>query len=262
MIFGWLALAGYILIRKPSLLKKARTELKARIGGESSIGDIDISFFRHFPNISLHVSQVTLRDSLWERHHHDLLKTQEAYLSLAVTRSLLDWRLQLGKVYLEHGSIYLYTDSTGYSNTTALTNQQQGGSGKDIRPPDLSLSDIRLVIERQDKDKIFDLDIRQLDTEVHKEGRLLSFGVSANILVKDLVFKAEKGSFVKDRLITGHFSIAFNTGSKILQFNKASLLIGGHSFLFSGRFFPDVTPDPFFSASKRRISNIRRRRPC
>ena len=246
LVIGWLALAGYIFIRKPALLKTARTELRAKIGGESSIGDIDISFFRHFPNISLHISKVTLRDSLWERHHHDLLKAEEVYLGLDVTRSLLDWRLQLGKVYLEHGSIYLYTDSTGYSNTAGLSHQQQGRQDKDIRPPDCALSDIRLVIERQDKDKIFDFDIRQLNSSVDKEGRQLRFGMNVNILVRNLVFRADKGSFIKDRLITGHFTIAFNTGSKVLDFKKARLQIGGHPFLFSGRFFPDVSPDPFF----------------
>ena len=245
MITLWLSLAGYILVERTALLKAARTGLKERIGGESSIGDIDISFFRHFPGISLHVSRVTLRDSLWQQHHHDLLNAEHVYLSFAVFRSILTAKVQLGKVYLEHGSVYLYTDTSGYSNTAALRSRQQSGIDKDTHPPDLALSDIRLVIEKQDKSRIVDLEIRRLNGEIDKKGRFLHIGVDAEIGVKNLVLNREKGSYLRDRIITGKLNLTFHTGSKILQCNKATLQTGGHTFRLTGRFFPDVSPDPY-----------------
>ncbi|HVW62082.1 MAG TPA: hypothetical protein VHC48_18660, partial [Puia sp.] len=80
LIVAWLGLAGYVMARKQTIIQKARTELRNRLGGDAAIGDMEVSFFHHFPNITLHLSKVTLRDSLWQQHHHDLLDADNIYL--------------------------------------------------------------------------------------------------------------------------------------------------------------------------------------
>jgi len=233
-----------VTIHKPVILQKARVELKNRLGGDASIGDMEVSFFHHFPHITLHLSKVTLRDSLWQEHHHDLLHAEDIYLSLALFRSLFAGKAQLGKVFIEKGSVYFFTDSTGYSNTSAL-NQRPSTSREEVSPPDLSCSDVRLVLERQDRHKFFDLDFRRLDCSIDKNGRLLSLSTDVDALVKNFSFNTEKGSFIKDKTLSGHFTVQFNSGSKIVQFNKVTVHIDGHPFILTGRFFPSVKPDPF-----------------
>src|SRR5262249_36484164 len=107
------------------------------------------------------------------------------------------------------------------------------------------LLDTRLVMERQDKHKFFDLEFRRLDCSVSENGRALSLNTHVDALVKSFAFNMEKGSFMKDKSLAGDFTLQFNTGSKILQFNKARMRIDGHMFVLTGRFFPDVHPDPF-----------------
>ncbi len=50
----------------------------------------------------------------------------------------------------------------------------------------------------------------------------------------------------RDKLLSGHFGLTYNLASHILQTDKARLDIDGYPFVFSGRFFPTVKPDPFF----------------
>lgn len=244
LILLWLGVAAYVTIRKPVILQKTRMELKNRLGGDASIGDMDVSFFHHFPSITVHLSKVTLRDSLWQEHHHDLLHAEDMYFSLAPFRSIFAGKVRLGKVYVEKGSVYLFTDTTGYSNTSALGRRQSAGQ-EDVQPPDFSFADVRLVVERQDRHKFFDLEFKRLDCSVDKNGRMLSVAIDADALVKTFSFHTEKGSFIKDKTLTGHFVLQFNTGSKIIQFNKATVHIDGHPFVLTGRFFPSVKPDPF-----------------
>ena len=120
----WLGLVAYVSLKKASLLEKARMEIKDRLGADVHIGQLDISFFRHFPSITLQLSDVSLRDSLWQQHHHDLLQAKSVFVSCHLLRSLIKGKIQLGKVFLEHGTIYFYRDSTGYSNTYPLRDRR------------------------------------------------------------------------------------------------------------------------------------------
>jgi hypothetical protein len=236
--------AIFVAIRKPVILQKARTELKNRLGGDASIGDMEVSFFRHFPNISVHLSKITLRDSLWREHHHDLLHAENVYLSLSLFRSIFAGTARLGKVFVEKGSVYLFTDSTGYSNASAL-NHRSSANQDDLQPPDIECRDVRLVVERQDRHKFFDVEFRRLNCSIDRNGRMLSLSTEADALVKNFSFNTEKGSFLKDKALNGGFVVQFNSGSKIIQFNHATVRIDGHPFLLTGRFFPNVKPDPF-----------------
>jgi hypothetical protein len=248
LLLAWLGIAAYVQLNKKALLEKAKTAVRQQLGGQADIGALDISFFRHFPSITVRLSAVALRDSLWQQHHHDLLKAGDVFLSCNLWKSLLTRRIQLGRVDLEHGQVYLYTDSTGYSNTYLLQDRHPNkSSGKPADPPDIGITDMHFVMERQDKHKLFDLDIQQLFCAITKiNDRQLHLAVDPDILVNSFSFNTEKGSFIKGRKLTGSFAIEYNTASKIIQFNKATVRIDGHPFVFNGRFFPSVSPDPFF----------------
>lgn len=246
LLLIWAGLAIYVTVKKPALLEKAKAEVNKHFGGDVQIGGLDISLFRDFPSISLRLSAVSMRDSLWKIHHHDLIQAGEIYISCSLFKSIYTRRVQVGKIFLEHGSIYLYTDSTGYSNSYLLRDQQPPKPGNASDPPEITLSDMKLVQERQDKHKLFDLDVRRLDVSIDKEDKLLRINIKTTLLVKSLAFNTEKGSFVKDKTLAGRFLLQYNTASKILQFQNITVEVEGQPFVFSGRFFPSVSPDPFF----------------
>jgi hypothetical protein len=251
LLLGWLGLMGYVTLNRTTLLERMRTELRKRVGNAVQVGSLDISFFRHFPDVTIRLSAVSIRDSAWHQHHHDLLKIAGADVELNVFKSLLKRQVQLGKVGLDHGQVYFYTDSTGYSNTSILKDLMRGGgsAGRDGQSsdlPEIGLSNIRWVMERQDKHKLFDLDVRRLSCSIGADDRQLQLDIGTDIRVNSFSFNTEKGSFIRDKELTGHFTVQYSTASKIVQFKGATIKIDGHPFVFSGRFFPTVNPDPFF----------------
>lgn len=245
LLLGWLLLVGFVTLKKPVVLSRISAAFKERTGGEASIENMDLSFFRHFPYITMHLSKVTVRDSLWERHHHDLLKAGGIDLRFSLLSTLFSGKPHINKMFLEQGAIYLFTDSSGYSNTAVFRQQRQPGTEKDMNLPEFSLSDMRFILERQDKKKLFDFDIRRLNAVIKQDKRTLLFELSTDIRIHSFAFNTEKGSFLKDKSISGHFRVQFNMASKILLADKQTLLIDGTPFLLSGRFFPEVVPDPF-----------------
>jgi hypothetical protein len=242
------ALAIYVELKKDTLLEKARKEINDRIGGTLQIGHLDISLFRHFPSIALQLTNVSLRDSAWSQHHHDLFQAGNIYISCSLFRSLLKRQVELSTVFVERGTVYFYTDSTGYSNTSLLRDSKASAGNRrtESEPPTVAFSDVRWVIDMQNKHKLFDLDIGQLHAVIKREERVLLFTITTEMKVNSFAFNTGKGSFVKGMPLSGHFAVSYNTASKILQADKATVNIAGHRYVFSGRFFPTVKPDPFF----------------
>jgi hypothetical protein len=249
LLLIWFALVGYVQLHKRSILDKAEKAVKTQLQGDARIGSMDISFFRDFPSITVRISAVSLRDSAWQQHHHDLLNAADIYISCNLWKSLFNRSIVLGRVALEHGQIYFYTDSTGYTNAYLLQPKKTGNtarSGKAADLPDIELTDIHFVMEHQDKHKLFDLDVHHLTCAVNQDDRQLILDLRPDIHVNSFSFNTEKGSYIKGKHLGGHFSVAYNTSSKIVQFAKASVAIDGHPYTLTGRFFPSVTPDPYF----------------
>ena len=274
----WVLLACYVELNKDKILEKARTEIKSRIGGTLKIGQLDISLIRHFPSVSVLLTDVELRDSAWARHGHDLLKAERVYAACSLFRSLFHRRVELSTVFLEHATLYFYTDTSGYSNTYLLkirggikgdsagtpsngqpdrqpNRQPDGQSGTPaVSPsddesgalPTVVFSDVRWVIEKQDRHKLFDLSIPRLTAAIEREERELRFDVNTTIAVRQSSFNTEKGSFLQDKPLSGHWRFTYNLASHILQADKARINIDGYPFTISCRFFPTVRPDPFF----------------
>jgi hypothetical protein len=252
-ILAWLVLAGYVLVKEPELLRNAGAELNKRMEGTEFHGALEVSFFRHFPQITLHVSNVLLRDSLWQQHHHTLIDAKDVFVRFAPL-SLFSGHLRVDKLFFESGSLYLFTDSTGYSDISVLRrlDWEGGGDGKKKEEgagiPDLSLDRIRLIIERDDslsRKELYDLDIHNFDCSIKKSARLLNFRVRTAIHVNNVAPDAEKGSFLKNKDLSGSFDLQYNTASKILDGKQVSLRMDDGAYLCTVRFFPDVSPDPF-----------------
>ena len=247
----WVALAIYVDRNKDDLLNKAQTEINSRISGTLKIGHVDLSLFRHFPSITLRLTDVTLRDSAWSQHHHDLLQAGDVYVSASLFRSLVKRRVELSTVFLENATVYFYTDSTGYSNTSALQDHKADTAAPQPQKapadvPAVVLSEVRLVVDMQNKNKFFGLDIHHLHADINRDDRTLLFDVQTDMRVDSFAFNKDKGSFVKDKPLSGHLSLSYNVASKILQLGQVNLNIDGNEFSFTGRFFPTVKPDPFF----------------
>jgi len=238
-------LAVYVEWNKQGLLEEARAAINGRINGQVGIGKMDVSLFRHFPSVMIRLSDVFVRDSAWSRHGHELLRATHVDIGIAPLRGLFRGKLELDEVAVEQGTVYFYTDSSGYSNTGVLrAGREKGGGGGDW--PHVALRNVRWVIDKEDKRKLFDFRIRKLTAAIGRDDRSLVVDVRTEAIASAFSFRLEKGSFIRGKSIAGHFKLTYNTASHILQMEKARVKIDGYPFVFSGRFFPTVKPDPFF----------------
>ena len=81
----------------------------------------------HFPLIALTIDSIYLRDSLWSRHHHNLVSANQVYATIDFWQ-LFHGKIDIKRLVLDIQDIYFYTDSTRYSNTSVLKREKESAA--------------------------------------------------------------------------------------------------------------------------------------
>ncbi|MDR3681002.1 MAG: AsmA-like C-terminal region-containing protein [Flavipsychrobacter sp.] len=231
LVMIWFVLAWYIQEHKKELLQDITRQLNKNIQGSLHIEDMEPSFLVTLPYFSVRLKNVSLRDSMWEHHHHDLLTARRIYVQLSPL-SLLKGKPTIHEVNVNDGTIYLFTDSTGYTNSyllqrrdsTAIKSKNQAVFNK------LVLEDMKIVFEDNVKHKLFHFDVDKLSgkIEYYSSGWVLKTLIKARI--KQLTFNTAKGSFLKDKYLTADVQMHYDYASKTISMARQPLYLDEHLY--------------------------------
>ena len=244
-IGGWV----YLKQHKKQVIAFIESEAKKGLnGGSLHIGEISIGIKHTFPHIAFTIDTLTLRDSLWSRHHHDLISATRVYATLEFFKLIIG-KIEIGRVELENPQFYIYTDSSGYTNTSIFkkNNPPKKDAPKILDYPILQINNGTLSVDKEDKHKFFGFDINKLECHIRGNTDNPSLAIDADLdcRVQRMTFNPEKGPFLEGKTVTGQFQIQFNKDSKVLQFTKIKLAVDQQPFIFSGKFFLAEVPTPF-----------------
>src|SRR5688572_9418212 len=206
------------------------------------IGDLDPSFFQTFPFLSLRLSDISLRDSLWDTHHHDFLKAEKFFLRVNPL-SLFSATPKINKIIVEKGSIYLFTDTTNYTNVYIM-NAKKKNTRKGLKPPfnGIELKEVRVTFVNPYRGKLFDFDIKKLVCDVDSEDSSTVLGVKTDMFVHDLAFNTDRGVFLKEKRVEGKFSLLLD--QQLIAVDHILMKIDGQPFEISATF--ELGNDPKF----------------
>ena len=241
---GWI----YLNQHKAEILGYINTESAKRMHGQITVGDISASLFNTFPKLSVSLNEVHIQDSLWPQHRHDLLYARNAFANIDLFQ-LITGHIRVSKVILDHALIYVYTDSTGYTNTSIFkkTNLANKTVEEKVHYPNLEIRNSNVIVEKINKNKFFSFEIPRILCKVNTRENepTLDLDINLQATVKSLAFNKEKGSFIEGKKAKGKFRIQSNPDSKVLQFEKISIEIDRQNFTTSGKFFLADVPALF-----------------
>ena len=247
----WMLAWLYVLANKKSLISRVSTELNTRVRGEIRIGDFEPSLISTFPHFSLRLTDVSVRDTMWKAHHHDLLKAENILVRLGFF-SLFSGSPDIKKLIIEKGSVYVFSDTTGYTNTYMFESHDSSAKASTRRfsVPDIEMKDIRLTMDLKTRSKLYDFDIHSFNCNVTDKSNLLQLDVKTDLLIHSLAFNTDSGSFVKEKPVEGSFTVDFYQSKKKLEFNNVKLRIDDHPFTLSGMFDLSDAPPLYYLAVK------------
>ena len=230
----------YISVNQKKIIAQVTQEISEKIDGEVSIKNVDISFIRSFPRIAVHAENVSIKDSLYGIHKHSFLEAKDLYVNLNVFK-LIRKLPALSGVRMISGSVFLYTDTSGYSNTYLLRGKKDPAGGPKKTTGNISLNnillqDVRFTLQDEKREKFHDFKIKEVKVAIDDVGENVVLKVKADMRVNSLAFNLAKGTFLKAAGFNGNFKIMYGKVSQVLSFDKIKVSLSQQPFTLSGTF--------------------------
>ncbi|MEO6404882.1 MAG: AsmA-like C-terminal region-containing protein [Ferruginibacter sp.] len=238
----------YVSAKKHKIITQVTNMLSQKIAGKVNLGDVELSFIRDFPHVSVLLHDVSVTDSMFPSHHIPLLKSKEIFASLSITK-LIVGKADIKRLRVKDGEINLFTDSLGYTNKYLLKPKQVSTSAKGsaggftIRK--VVLDNVKLHMVDALKGKDHKVLAWHLETEIDKEDGNINFTTEANLLVEGLGFNTSRGSYLTHKSLEGNFNFVYNLTLQKIIFDNVKLKLEQQPFNISASF--DTKPlDPQF----------------
>jgi hypothetical protein len=228
----------YVTANKQSILKQVSESISQKLKGDVTIKNAELSFFSHFPRVAVELNGMLVKDSMFKQHGHAFFQAEKLFVYLSVTK-LISKKNALRGVRVEHGRIYLYTDSTGYTNAYLLSSKKDSLEVQTSSPSILKniiLKNIRLTQDDRRREKMVDVLMENVRADVKTEGNVTELDINLKAHVHQLGFNLARGSYLVNKDLKGKFTVNFNTKEERLYFNDMKMDINGQDFNIGGEF--------------------------
>ena len=230
----------YISVNQKKIIAQVTQEISEKIDGKVTIKTADISFFKSFPRIAVHAENISITDSLYPVHKHIFLEAKDLFVNLNVFK-LIRKLPALSGIRMVSGSVFMYTDSSGYSNTYLLKGKKDPAGGPKKTTGNISLNnillqDVRFTLQDNKREKFHDFKIKELKVAIDDVAENIVLKVKANMRVNSLAFNTARGTFLKGADFNGTFKLLYGKQSQVLSFDKIKISLAQQPFTLSGTF--------------------------
>ncbi len=228
----------YFERNKTEIVAKINTQINENILGEAKIGDIGYKFLIGFPNFTVVLKDVELKDSLFVIHKRTLLKAGDVEVRLNVL-SLLKKDVDIHKIVINDATIDLYKDKNGVGNSNIFKpkkNKPKKESTTSTSINEVVLKNVNFISENHKGNKLFYFEIKSLKSKIKYSDEGWKTDVRLKTFAKSLAFNTQKGSFVKDKEIDGNLSVDFSKAQNRISVVADKLKIGGDPFNIKAHF--------------------------
>lgn len=235
LIIAWCGAAYYINKNNKAILAKILDQVNAKVNGTVQVSGMETTLLKGFPGISVSLKDVSLRDSLWSQHKKELLKAKDIDVSLNAL-SLIVGTVNIRKVAINNASIYLYTDSTGYTNTSMFHTKDEkkpvenDDSSNSLQVRIIDLNKVELVVDNQNRFKLFSFYVDELKGKIKYPSGRWDGDFKLKTQVKSFAFNTRKGSFLKDKTIAGNMSAHYDDEAEVIIIDQKPIKIGEDTF--------------------------------
>lgn len=243
-LVAFVLLFALLLLGLNVYLKSNKTKIFSNIpllnDGSFSFQSAAISVFRHFPAATISLENLSVRDAQFERHGTSILQLRK----LTMAASLLAWRskqVEIQSFELEDGSISLFTDEDGYGNLkNILSGRTDDGKTRKSKLIEIltdkikvSLTDVNFHFTDAIKTTSIHARLDDLTAVLNIKDKKLKAAVDMSLLLEELTFKKENGSFAANSKLSGKLNMQVVDGNIIfepfpLHINEQVIVFGGN----------------------------------
>jgi hypothetical protein len=238
IILTYVGLAWYVNANREELQAKLLTKLNGGITGSLTVASMDPTFLKGFPDVSLRLEKVVLRDSLYEKHKRTFLKAGELDVAVSIM-ALLRGAIDIKKMDIRDAAIDMYTDASGYSNSAIFKKkapkETSDDSGSFPKLRNIFLENVTLGIEDVKNGKKYKFTVHELDGDIDYTLAGWEAGIDLDALAHSMAFNTHHGSFIREKTLVGRFEVLYDEGEGFITAKPNSLVIGGDDFTIGAK---------------------------
>lgn len=248
-------LSVYFKNNKEEIVTQINAKINENITGTIVIGDINYKFFKGFPNMTLALSQVELKDSLWSLHKRTLLKAEQIEVRVNVL-GLLSNEINIDKIEIQQATLHLFKGKNGIVNTNIFRpkpKSKKSKSSTDSKVKEVVLDQVHFISENQMGHKLFDFNIVALRSQIDHDNENWHTNLYLKTLAKSMAFNTKRGSFIQNRMVEGVLKVDFSEPKNQISVATENFGIGEEFFDINAHFSLDKNKSPFDIAIKTTI---------
>ena len=223
-----LGLYLYVDQNKPKILAEINEQLSQNINGNLEIQDLKFKFLTGFPNATIALKNVTLKDSLWKKHQQTFLQAREIQVRLNVW-NLVHNKVNIHKIVITNAIFKLYKNEKGYTNGYLLKPKQQQNSTT-TKIKEIVLHQVVFSSNNLMEQKVFHFNIQDARAKLKYTENLVKTNLKLKMEVKNMIFRPKNGSFLKNKLVEGNFDIGFSPNKNLLKISTSKLKLEKNPF--------------------------------
>ncbi len=246
LLLLWVAVAWYIHSHKKQLLAQITETISEEVNGTVIIRDIKPVLWKSFPNISVALSEVALRDSLWDDHGRSMVELNALYVRLNPF-NLIRKKIDIRKITAADGYFCMFTDSSGYSNKYLFgqKKEKKKKKGPDLSFRKFSLDNVTLIMRDYIKNKDFRIHFKDLEGTAEQKNNIWEAALKLSADVQSFTFNTDKGSFLKGTTLKSNLDVRFDPDRKSLIIENQQIRIDDSRIGISASFSFAQTPAAF-----------------
>lgn len=235
LIFA-IGLRIYFESNKTEIVSKINTQINNNILGEAKIGDIGYKFLIGFPNVTVVLRDVELKDSLYKIHKRPVLKAGEIEVRLNVLR-LLEKEVDIHKIVIINATIDLFKDKNGVSNSNIFKpKKKKKKSDTTTAIDEVILNNVAFISENQQRNKLFKFQIYSLKSPIDYTDEGWKTNLKLSAFAHSMAFNSKKGSFIKNKKLEGKLAVHFSKPQNKISVSTDNLGIGDDDFAIKANF--------------------------
>ncbi|MBL0340545.1 MAG: AsmA family protein [Bacteroidetes bacterium] len=185
----------YVFLNQDRIVKSITASIGKEINGEISNQDVSFDLIQFFPATAIHLKEFSARDSMYAKHKMELLHAKDVFVRVNF-KDLFSSKIDIEHITLENGNIYLFTDSTGYSNKYLFTENSKSNTGTfQTKLTRLVFKNFKVIYRDQIKNKFFNIYFNQLKCNFFIEKSLKKVDLASIGKIKFLGFNVYKGFY-------------------------------------------------------------------
>lgn len=207
---------------------------KSYIKTKVDFKDLDISFFTHFPNLTVTLTNSSVKGNS-PFQSENLIDAKEIGLGVDIT-SLFDEKIIFNTLYIENANIRMKIDRSGKNNFDILISEEESKEKNDsqlaLALKNFKISNSNFIYDDQLSKTYLKLDHLEYDGLIDLTKDLLS--LNAKTEIKNTLFKLDKDTWVKNLPLKGKINTKINISQLGFYFTDNPLILGEFPFNLQG----------------------------